>query len=87
MLRERMVCFSCICKYELISFHNPHSILFVIYNISCNVFAVLLEFYAPWCGHCKEVAPILDEVAVSLENDSSVIIAKMVRLLIKHDYF
>lgn len=37
---------------------------------------VLLEIYAPWCGHCKKLAPILDEVAVSFENDASVMIAK-----------
>nr|AAT39459.1 protein disulfide isomerase [Ipomoea batatas] len=38
---------------------------------------VLLEIYAPWCGHCKKLAPILDEVAVSFENDPDVMIAKL----------
>ncbi|KAI3865417.1 hypothetical protein MKW92_018197 [Papaver armeniacum] len=38
---------------------------------------VLLEFYAPWCGHCQKLAPILEEVALEFQSDPDVIIAKL----------
>ncbi|CDP17142.1 unnamed protein product [Coffea canephora] len=37
---------------------------------------VLLEFYAPWCGHSKNLAPTLDEVAILYEDDDDILIAK-----------
>ncbi len=39
---------------------------------------MLLEFYAPWCGHCKRLAPTLEEVAIEFKDDDDVVIAKLV---------
>jgi protein disulfide-isomerase A1 len=38
---------------------------------------VLVEFYAPWCGHCKKLSPIWDQVATDLKDITNLVLAKM----------
>lgn len=38
---------------------------------------VFVEFYAPWCGHCKSLAPAYEQVGDAFERDSDVVIAKV----------
>jgi protein disulfide-isomerase A1 len=38
---------------------------------------VLVEFYAPWCGHCKTLAPKYEELGKSFADVDSVVIAKV----------
>merc|ERR1712087_205744 len=37
---------------------------------------VFVEYYAPWCGHCKKLAPEYEKVGEAFSNVDSVIVAK-----------
>ena len=38
---------------------------------------VLVQYYAPWCGHCKSLAPIYDDLAKDVEGIDDLVIAKI----------
>ena len=38
---------------------------------------MLVEFYAPWCGHCKRLAPTLERIGRAFKGVDTVVVGKM----------
>lgn len=46
---------------------------------------VLLEAYAPWCGHCQQLEPVYKEFAEKMKSEENLVVAKIDASANEHD--
>lgn len=58
-------------KYNIGNMSNPINIVGqedFNKEVLMSEMPILVEFWAPWCGHCQAMGPVIDEVANDLEK-------------------
>jgi len=53
---------------------NPQNFDSIVLDKTKDVF---VEFYAPWCGHCKKLIPTWEKLAGVFKNEENVVIANL----------
>jgi len=53
---------------------SPSNFDSIVLDTSKDVF---VEFYAPWCGHCKRLTPIWEKLSGVFKNEKDVVIANL----------
>lgn len=46
-------------------------------SVLLNKKITVLDFWAEWCGPCRVLSPIMDEISTEFENDNTITIGKV----------